>query len=87
MRSSPPKPTARREIIENGKTGKLVSIENPFELAEAIVELLSDEKLRQNLSANARRRGGGKIQRRENGCGNRKTLPQCCRNIDARQAD
>lgn len=50
-----------REIIENGKTGKLVSIENPFELSEAIVELLSDENLRQDLSANARRAAAEKF--------------------------
>lgn len=50
-----------REIIEDGETGKLVSIENPHELAAAVNELLNDEKLRQNLSANARRAAAGKF--------------------------
>lgn len=41
------------EIIDDGATGKLVPIENHAALAEAIIEVLSDETLRANLSANA----------------------------------
>jgi glycosyltransferase involved in cell wall biosynthesis len=43
-----------RELIENGKTGKLVPVKEPVQLAAAIVELLSDEDLRQTLGKNAR---------------------------------
>ncbi len=43
------------EIIEDGKTGKLVPVENPFELGKAVGELLSDESLRQKLGDNAQK--------------------------------
>lgn len=42
-----------RETIENGRSGKLVPVKNSPALAEAIVELLSDEEARRNLGANA----------------------------------
>lgn len=44
-----------KEIIEDNKTGKLVSIGNPVELAEAVEILLSDENLRRALGENARK--------------------------------
>lgn len=43
-----------RELIENEKTGKLVSIKEPVQLAEAVTALLKDEDLRQRLGENAR---------------------------------
>lgn len=43
------------EIIEDGKTGILVSVENPSELSKAIGELLSDKSFRQELGDNARK--------------------------------
>lgn len=43
------------EIIEDNKTGKLVSIGNPVELAEAVGALLADENLRRELGENARK--------------------------------
>jgi glycosyltransferase involved in cell wall biosynthesis len=43
------------EIVENGKTGRLVPPENPRALAAAVIEMLSDENLRRDLGANARR--------------------------------
>ncbi|MBA2620185.1 MAG: glycosyltransferase family 4 protein [Acidobacteria bacterium] len=42
-----------REIIEEGKTGRLVPLENPRALAAAVIEILSDENLRRDLGANA----------------------------------
>ncbi len=42
------------ELIETGKTGKLVPIKEPVQLAEAIETLLRDENLRENLGKNAR---------------------------------
>jgi glycosyltransferase involved in cell wall biosynthesis len=42
-----------KEIINDEETGKLVSIANPIELSEAIIELLSDENLRQTLGKKA----------------------------------
>jgi len=44
-----------REILEDGKTGRLAPRENPRALAAAVVEILTDENLRQNLGAKARR--------------------------------
>ncbi|MDQ3322387.1 MAG: glycosyltransferase family 4 protein [Acidobacteriota bacterium] len=44
-----------KEIIDDNKTGKLVSIGNPVELAEAVGALLADEKLRRALGENARK--------------------------------
>lgn len=43
-----------RETIENGKTGKLVPIGNALDLAAAIIDFLSDEKMRRDTGANAR---------------------------------
>ena len=43
-----------RELIENEKTGKLVSVKEPVQLAEAIVGLLKNEDLRKYLGENAR---------------------------------
>lgn len=43
-----------RELIENEKTGKLVAIKEPLQLAEAIGGFLNDEELRQTLGKNAR---------------------------------
>lgn len=43
-----------KELIENGKTGKLVPIKEPVQLAEAIGEFLEDENQRQTLGKNAR---------------------------------
>jgi glycosyltransferase involved in cell wall biosynthesis len=42
-----------REIIENGVTGRLVPLEDPDALAQAIKELLADPAERQRLSVNA----------------------------------
>jgi glycosyltransferase involved in cell wall biosynthesis len=44
-----------REIIVNGETGRLVPIEDPESLANAIDEVLSDRELGERLSENARR--------------------------------
>jgi glycosyltransferase involved in cell wall biosynthesis len=44
-----------REIVEDGKTGKLVPRENPQALAAAVIEILTDEDLRRDLGTNARR--------------------------------
>lgn len=44
-----------REIIEDGETGRLVSIGSAHELAEAITDFLVDEKRRGRVVANARR--------------------------------
>jgi glycosyltransferase involved in cell wall biosynthesis len=41
------------EIIEDGVTGRLVSIGDPTALAAAITELLSHEKMRRSLATNA----------------------------------
>lgn len=43
------------EIIETGETGKLVPVENPARLAEAIAELLGDENLRRRIGDDARK--------------------------------
>ena len=50
-----------REILEDGKTGRLVPPKNPQALAAAVIEILSDENLRRNLSANARRAASEKF--------------------------
>ncbi len=50
-----------RETIEDGRTGKLIPVKNSSALAAAIVELLSDEKTRQNLSANGARAASEKF--------------------------
>jgi glycosyltransferase involved in cell wall biosynthesis len=44
-----------REIIENGKTGRLVPLRDVSGLAEGIDEMLSDAAERERLSANAQR--------------------------------
>jgi len=38
-----------QEVIEHGKTGLLVEPANPKQIAESIIILLSDEKLRNNM--------------------------------------
>lgn len=42
------------EIIENGKSGLLVSPANPEELADAVKKLIEDKTLRENLAKNLR---------------------------------
>jgi glycosyltransferase involved in cell wall biosynthesis len=42
-----------RELIENDKTGKLVAVKEPIELAEAVGELLENKNLREALGKNA----------------------------------
>ncbi len=42
------------EMIENGKNGILVPVSDTRAMAEAILQILEDEKLGQNLSSNAR---------------------------------
>jgi len=49
------------EIIENGKTGKLVSPENPFELSAAIGEFLTNESSRQTFGENAKKAAAEKF--------------------------
>lgn len=44
-----------RELLENGKSGKLVSVKEPLELAEAVQGFLSDEIMRQNFGENAQK--------------------------------
>ena len=44
------------EIIENGKNGILVPVEDPQTMAEAILKVLGDEKLRKELGEEARKR-------------------------------
>jgi glycosyltransferase involved in cell wall biosynthesis len=42
-----------RELLENNKTGKLVELENPAQLAEAINEFLNNEELRKKYGRQA----------------------------------
>ena len=42
-----------QELIENGKSGKLVAIKEPLEIARAIQEFLSDKKMREAFGKNA----------------------------------
>jgi len=42
------------ELVKDGETGFLVPPKNPQKLAEAILRILADEKLRQNMGRNAR---------------------------------
>ena len=44
------------EIIENEKSGLLVPVANPHELASAILRLIGDGKLRADLSVGAKKR-------------------------------
>jgi glycosyltransferase involved in cell wall biosynthesis len=44
-----------KEIIEDDKTGKLVSVGNPVELAEAVGMFLADENMRRVFGENARK--------------------------------
>jgi glycosyltransferase involved in cell wall biosynthesis len=44
------------EIVDHGKTGFLVEPKNPKQLAEAILKLASDEKLRNKLGSEGRRK-------------------------------
>ena len=41
-----------KELLEDGKSGKLVSVKEPLKLAEKIEEFLSDEKMREEFGAN-----------------------------------
>ncbi len=41
------------EILRDGETGKLVPLDNPIRLADAIVEILGDEKIRGDFCRNA----------------------------------
>jgi len=43
-----------RELIENEKTGKLVAVKEPLELAEAVGAFLQNKNLRQTFGKNAR---------------------------------
>jgi L-malate glycosyltransferase len=45
-----------REVVEDEKTGRLVPINQPAELARAITDLLANQDLRKMLGVNARRR-------------------------------
>jgi len=49
-------PSGPREIITNGKNGILVPVGDERKLAEAILDLLSDEKKRKRFSAAAKKR-------------------------------
>lgn len=51
-----------REIIADGKTGLLVPPRNPGKLAEAISTLLDNEKTRQEMGTNARKRAVEKYE-------------------------
>lgn len=44
------------EIIENGKSGILIPVGDPQKMADAIIKILEDEKLRRNLEKEAERR-------------------------------
>jgi L-malate glycosyltransferase len=44
-----------KELIENGKSGKLVRVKEPLEIAGAIEEFLNDEKMRETYGANAQK--------------------------------
>ena len=44
------------EIVDHGKTGFLVEPKNPKQIAEAILKLASDEKLRSKLGSEGRRK-------------------------------
>lgn len=44
-----------KEILCDGETGKLVPLEKPARLAEAIVEFLSDKQMRETFGKNALR--------------------------------
>jgi starch synthase len=44
------------EVVDNGRTGFIVPPKNPEALAEAIVKLLKDDKLRQEMGENAYRK-------------------------------
>ena len=49
------------ELLQTGVSGKLVPVKEPIRLAEAIIDLLGDEKMRLNLGKNAQTRAGGKF--------------------------
>ncbi len=42
-----------KELIENGKSGKIVAIKEPLEIAAAVSEFLSDEKMRETSGKTA----------------------------------
>ncbi|MEO8074118.1 MAG: glycosyltransferase family 4 protein [Acidobacteriota bacterium] len=44
-----------KELLENNRTGKIVSVKKPLQLAEAISEFLEDENLRQTYGASAQK--------------------------------
>lgn len=41
------------EIVKNGKTGLLISVNKPSEIADAVLKLFGDERLRQEMGRNA----------------------------------
>ncbi len=43
-------PSGSSELLDNGKYGILVPVENPDALADAIIKVLTDKELRQNMS-------------------------------------
>jgi glycosyltransferase involved in cell wall biosynthesis len=49
------------EVVDNGKTGFIVPPRNPEALAKAIVKLLKDDKLRQEMGENARKKVGEEL--------------------------
>ena len=50
-----------KELIEDGKSGKLVSVKEPLKLAEKIEEFLSDENMREEFGANRQAKRREKI--------------------------
>jgi glycosyltransferase involved in cell wall biosynthesis len=50
-------PSGPAEVLEHGKHGVLVPMENPEALAEALGRIVHDEVHRKDLSVRARRRG------------------------------
>ncbi len=50
-----------KELIEDEKTGKLVPVKNPNQLAKAITELLEDKQSRENYGKNAQKRAKEKF--------------------------
>ncbi len=44
-----------KELLNNGRTGKFVRVKEPLELAETVLEFLSDEKTRQTFGENAQK--------------------------------
>lgn len=44
-----------KELLENGRSGKLVAVKEPLELSEAIEEFLIDKKMRETFGENAQK--------------------------------